>query len=253
MRRVAALYDIHGNLPALRAVLAEVQREGVDHIVVGGDVASGPLPAKTLDALTALTTGVSFVMGNGDREIADAYDGEDLAPSVLDESPAARAALFAAEQISAGQRELLGSFQPTVTLTIDGLGQVLFCHGSPRRDTEMITALTDDLRLTEILSEVDAPTVIAGHSHRQFDRRLPRWRFVNAGSVGLPYEGRVGAFWALLGPEVELRRTEYDTASALAELRAGGFDDVDELLEESLINPMDANAVAQLFERGVTG
>ena len=252
MRRVAALYDIHGNLPALRAVLAEVEREDVDHIVIGGDVANGPLPAQTLNALTALNVTSSYVMGNGDRELADAYDGEELSASVLDESPAARAAVFASQQISASQRELIGSFQPTVALDIDGLGEVLFCHGSPRSDIEMITTLTADSRLKEILIDVAAPTIVGGHTHRQFDRRLRRHRFINAGSVGMPYEGRAGAFWALLGPEVELRRTDYDIAQALEELRAGGFDDVDELLEESLIEPMDADEVAQLFERGVT-
>jgi putative phosphoesterase len=252
VRRVAALYDIHGNLPALRAVLAEVEREDVDHIVIGGDVANGPLPAATLEALMALRTDVSYVMGNGDREVAVAYGGEELSAAVLDESPAARAAVFAAEQISNTQRELIDLFQPTVTLVIAGLGEVLFCHGSPRSDTETITTLTDDPRLKEILFDVETETIVGGHTHRQFDRALRRHRFVNAGSVGMPYEGRTGAFWALLGPEVELRRTDYDVAAALEELRAGEFDDVDEMLEESLINPMDADEVAQLFERGVT-
>lgn len=252
MRRVAALYDIHGNLPALRAVLAEIRTESVDHIVIGGDVANGPLPAATLQALAELEPDSSYVLGNGDREVADAYDGEELSASVLDESPAARASVFAARQISAGQRDLIDRFQPTVTLDIDGLGEVLFCHGSPRDDTEMITTMTDDPRLKEILIDVATETIVGGHTHRQFERRLRRHRFINAGSVGMPYEGRPGAFWALLGPVVELRRTDYDITAALEELRAGGFDDVDEMLEESLINPMDADEVAQLFERGVT-
>ncbi len=253
MRRVAALYDIHGNLPALNVVLAELERENVDRIVIGGDVVNGPLPVATLDALTALGTDVSYVMGNGDLEVAAAYDGEELAASVLAESPAARSSLFAAGCISARQRALIGSFQPTVTLEIDGLGTVLFCHGSPRSDTEIITTATPDERLGEILAADDnPPTIVGGHTHRQFDRTAYRWRFINAGSVGMPYEGRVGAFWALLGPEVELRRSDYDVLSAIEELRAGGFDDVDEMFEESLLDPMDADQVAELFEQGVT-
>jgi predicted phosphodiesterase len=252
MRRVAALYDIHGNVPALRAVLAELEREHVDHIVIGGDIANGPLPVATLDALTALQVDTSCVMGNGDLELAAAYDGEELSASVLAESPAARAAVFAATQISHAQRELIGSFQPTITLEIEGLGRVLFCHGSPRSDTEIITTLTPDERLGEILAADDnPPTIVGGHTHRLFDRRAYRWRFINAGSVGMPYEGRAGAFWALLGPDVELRYTAYDVTAAIAELRAGGFDDVDEMFEESLLNPMDPDAVAQLFEQGV--
>jgi predicted phosphodiesterase len=257
MRRVAALYDIHGNLPALEAVLSAIAEEGVDHIVVGGDVASGPLPAATLDALLELGAdgpGVSYVMGNGDLEVAAAYDGEELAASVLDESPAARSAVFAARHIEPRHRELIGSFRPTVQLEIDGLGSVLFCHGSPRSDTEIITTLTPDERLGEILSaDGNPPIIVGGHTHRQFDRTAYRWRFINAGSVGMPYEGAAGAFWAVLGPSVELRRTEYDVNAAIDALRAGGFDDVDEMFEESLINPMDPDRVAQLFEQGVTG
>lgn len=251
MRRVAALYDIHGNLPALRAVLAELARDPVDHIVVGGDVANGPLPVQTLDALMRLDTAVSYVMGNGDIEVAAAYDGEDLAASVLAESPAARSAVFAAGLISPEQRRLIDSFASTLTLAIDGLGEVLFCHGSPRSDTEIITTLTPDQRLGEILDDVRTRTIVGGHTHRQFDRRLPWHRFINAGSVGMPYEGAAAAFWALLGPEVELRRTEYDVTAALAQMRSGGFPDTDTMLEESLLNPMDADAVAQLLENGV--
>jgi predicted phosphodiesterase len=257
MRRVAALYDIHGNLPALQAVLGAIAGEGIDHVVVGGDVANGPLPAATLDALLALGaegTGVSFVMGNGDVEVAAAYDGDELAASVLDESPAARSAVFAARQMAHRHRELIGAFQPTVTLDIDGLGKVLFCHGSPRSDTEIITTLTPDERIGEILAaDGNPPVIVGGHTHRQFDRTAYRWRFINAGSVGMPYEGVRGAFWAILGPGVELRRTDYDIGAALEQLRAGGFDDVDEMFEESLINPMDPDQVAQLFEQGVAG
>lgn len=252
MRRVAALYDIHGNLPALKAVLAELEPERVDHVVIGGDVANGPLPVETLEAITAIPIDTSFVMGNGDLEVAAAYDGEHLAASVLAESPAARASVFAAAQISPRHRALIGSFQPTVTLAIDGLGTVLFCHGSPRSDSEIITTLTPDERLGEMLAgDENPPTIVGGHTHRTFDRRVYRWRVINGGSVGMPYEGRDGAFWALLGPDVELRRSTYDIPAAIEGLRSGGFDDVEEMFEESLLNPMDPDEVARLFEQGV--
>jgi predicted phosphodiesterase len=253
MRRVAALYDIHGNLPALRAVLAELDHEPVDHVVIGGDVANGPLPAETLDALAAISTPTSYVMGNGDLEVAAAYDGEHLAASVLAESPAARASVFAAGRITQRHRDMIGGFQSTVMLEIDGLGSVLFCHGSPRSDSEIITTLTSDDRLGEILASdaANPPTIVGGHTHRVFDRRAYRWRFINAGSVGMPYEGRRGAFWVLLGPDIEPRQTIYDVDTAITELRAGGFDDVDEMFDESLLDPMDPDRVAELFEQGV--
>ena len=217
--RVAALYDIHGNLPALDAVLAELPE--VDAIVIGGDVLPGPLARETLDRIASLEN-VHYVMGNGDREAIEEF------PEVAD-------------------------WPATVSLDVDGLGPVLFCHGSPRSDTEMITTLTGEDRIAPMLEGVSERCVVGGHTHRQFDRTAYRWRFINAGSVGMPYEGATGAFWALLGPGVELRRTDYDVNAAIEQLRAGGFDDVDEMLEESLINPMDPDQVAQLFEQGVTG
>jgi predicted phosphodiesterase len=246
--RVAALYDIHGNLPALRAVLADAARSDADAIIVGGDVAAGPLPAETIDLLIALGGRTRLVRGNADREVVDAYD-EGLRDPNAETDPARRAAAFTASRISRNQRDFLASFAPTVALEIDGLGPTLFCHGSPRSDTEVITAITRDGRLRDILGGVDEPTIVCGHTHRQFDRQIDGWRLVNAGSVGMPYEGRAGAYWAVLGPEVELRRTAYDLDLALAELRAGGFADVDEMVRESLLDPLDPGEVAEFFER----
>jgi predicted phosphodiesterase len=243
--RVAALYDIHGNLPALDAVLADVVRAQVDLIVVGGDVASGPLPAQTIDRLRALGTPTRYVRGNSDREAVAAWD----APSEpADDDPAAQAAAFTASRLSRAHRDFLDRFEPTVTIDVPGLGPVLFCHGSPRSDTEVITSASPDDRLAPMLSGVAASIVVGGHTHRQFDRRVERWRMVNAGSVGVPYEGRRGAFWAVFGPDVQLRCTSYDVDAALQALRAG-FAGTDELLLESLIEPADADWVAHYFEQ----
>jgi predicted phosphodiesterase len=246
--RVAALYDIHGNLPALRAVLAEVAREDVEIVVIGGDVVPGPLPAETIVELMALDERARFVLGNGDREVVEAYDEGRID---VDATPDAsqRASAFSASQISREQRDFLTGFAPTVVLDVDGLGPTVFCHGSPRSDTEIITTATSDERLRGVLGGVEEPTVVGGHTHRLFDRRVDGWRVVNAGSVGIPYEGRRGAYWALLGPDVALRRTEYDLDAALDELRAGGFPDLDELLQESLLAPMEPDEVAEFFER----
>ncbi len=212
--RVAALYDIHGNLPALDAVLGELPE--VDAIVVGGDVLPGPLARETLDRLASLPN-VHYVMGNGDRESAGEY------PEVAD-------------------------WPATVTLDVDGLGPVLFCHGSPRSDTEMITILTGEDRLGAMLEGVSERCVVGGHTHRQFDRELLGRRIVNAGSVGLPYEGVAAAFWLLLGPDVELRRTLYDVPAAVERLKQAGGPAV-EYLKESLIEPTDPDEVAAYFER----
>jgi diadenosine tetraphosphatase ApaH/serine/threonine PP2A family protein phosphatase len=109
--------------------------------------------------------------------------------------------------------------------------------------------VTPEARLREVLSGVEAPLVVCGHTHQQFDRRAGERRVVNAGSVGMPYEGEAAAFWLLLNPEVDLRRTAYDIEAAAAEMRATGFPDIDELmLRESLLEPTDPDRVARYFE-----
>jgi predicted phosphodiesterase len=246
--RVAALYDIHANVPALDAVLVEVERVGVDKIVVGGDVVPGPLPVETLQRLRALGDRAVFVRGNGDRWVVEAFDAAG-SMSGGDEHPARPWAAWTAEAIDRRDRDLLVSFAERAVLEVDGLGPTLFCHGSPRGDEELLTALTPERRWRPALEGVAEPVVVCGHTHAQFDRRLGPWRLVNAGAVGLPYEGRAGAYWLLLGPDVEHRRTDYDVERAIAAMRAGGNPDTDRLLRESLLEPLDPREVAELFER----
>lgn len=241
--RVAALYDIHGNLPALEAVLAEVEAAAPDAIVVGGDVAPGPLVGETLERLQAL--GPRFVMGNGDREVVGAFDGAE---------PRGPGGRFTAGGLTRAQRDALAAFEPVVRLDVRGLGPTLFCHGSPRSDSEIITSVSPEHRLAPMLAGVDEAVVVCGHTHRQFDRRELGRRLVNAGSVGMPYEGVAAAFWLLLGPAVELRRTEYDVPAAVARLRDSGFPDLDEaMLRESLLTPADPDEVAAFFESQAGG
>jgi predicted phosphodiesterase len=236
--RVAVLCDVHGNLPALEAVLAEVAAEAPDAIVVGGDVAPGPLVAESLERLQAL--GARFVMGNGDREVVEAFDSGANGPG----------ARWTASRLEQGHRDALAAFEPVVRLDVTGLGATLFCHGSPRSDTEMITALTGEERLAPMLADVAEAVVVCGHTHRQFDLAAHGRRVLNAGSVGMPYEGEAAAFWLMLGTDAQLRRTDYDVPAALARLRASGFPDVDEaMLRDSLITPADPDEVAAFFER----
>ena len=241
--KVAALYDIHGNLPALRAVLEEVDREDVDLIVVGGDVAAGPFPAETLRLLGSLGDRACFVRGNADRELVEAWDDHGGAPG---EDLWALRTSWAAERIDQAQRDMLDSYVPTVEVELEALGVVLFCHGSPRRDDEIITALSPEDRLEPMLSAAPG-VVVCGHTHVQFDRRVGERRVVNAGSVGLPYEGRPGAYWALLGPDVQLRRAPYDLESAAAEVRASAFPDPEEYLT-LLVSPPSRDEASGYFE-----
>ncbi|MFL5944528.1 MAG: metallophosphoesterase family protein [Gaiellaceae bacterium] len=190
--RVAALYDIHGNLPALDAVLAEVD---ADMTVIGGDFVMGPWPAETLERLRSLEGDVRFLRGNADREVVQDEPG--LAPRALTE--------FVRTRLSDEALDFLRSLPLTVSV-----GRVLFCHATPRSDEEIFTRDSPDDRWAATLAGVDADVVVCGHTHVQFDRRIGDVRLVNAGSVGMPYENEPGAYWAVVDADVELRRTAYE-------------------------------------------
>jgi putative phosphoesterase len=233
---VAALYDIHGNLPALDAVLAEVRQANVDLIVVGGDVLPGPLPRETLARLLALEIPTRFIYGNGDRaalaQLTAADPGEvtywgTSGGAALPE-PLREVIRWTARQ-TAEYRELLASWPLTTTMEIDGLGSVLFCHATPRNETEIFTRVTPEDRLLPVFKGVDASVVVCGHTHMQFDRTVGQLRVVNAGSVGMPF-GTTGADWLLLGPGIELRHTTYDLAAAADRIRGSDYPQAEELV-----------------------
>jgi predicted phosphodiesterase len=215
-RKVAVLADIHANLPALEAVLADVR--AADAFVLLGDIALGPMPQPTMDLLAELGDRAIWVHGNCEREVITAFDGGTLP------EPNAAAAAATAALVRREDRDRLAGLPLTVTLNIDGLGPVLFCHATPRRDDEMVLVDSPPRRWADVLAEVTEPTVVCGHTHMQFDRLAAGHRVINAGSVGMPY-GPPGAHWALLGPDVTLRRTGYDAAEAARRISASGYRD----------------------------
>jgi putative phosphoesterase len=219
--RIAALFDVHGNLPALEAVLAEVDREGVDEIVFGGDLTWGPLPQQTL-ALVRTVENASFVRGNADR------DPDEWERSCLSE-----------EEIA-----FLQAQAPTVER--DG---VLYCHATPRSDDEIVTPATPDERLREILAAVEQRVVVAGHTHMQQDRMVDGIRFVNAGSIGLPYEGEIAAFWALLvDGEPQLRKTALDHERVVEVFRESRWPRASEILHERVLRAATREEATRVLE-----
>jgi predicted phosphodiesterase len=204
--RVAAFYDIHANLHALDAVLKVARRERVDRIVVGGDVLPGPAPAETLDRLLALDIATEFIVGNGDREVLAQMRGieTDWFRAAKEEWRAP--VRSCARELDARHADAVASWPATCRIAIDALGDVLFCHATPRSDTEIFTATTPEEDLRPVFDGCGAPIVVCGHTHVQFDRMIGATRVVNAGSVGMPF-GETGAFWLLLGSAVELRKT----------------------------------------------
>lgn len=211
MAPVAALYDIHGNLAALEAVLAEVPEDA--RIVVGGDVvAGGERPAETLERLRALGDRVVWIRGNADREL-DPNEPGLAPPGALD---ATRAAL------SPEQVDFLLANPPTTQI-----GDVLYCHASPRNDVDIFTERTPEERIASLFDGLDVATVVCGHTHTQYERTVAGMRVVNAGSVGMPYEEEPGAYWLL---DLVHRRTPYEGA----ELEATREEAVSEFTERGL-------------------
>ncbi len=238
--RVAALYDIHGNLPALHAVLAEVDALGVDVVVVGGDIVSGPLPRETLDVLRSRSD-ARFIRGNADRELAPGAPAPESQAALL-------AWAWATDHLDDEQRTWLAGLELSLTVEVQGLGSVLFCHGSPRSDEEIITRLSPDERVAPMLRGVAEPLIVGGHTHVQFDRTIAGRRVVNAGSVGMPYQDEPGAYWALISNEIELRRTEYDLDEAAALIAAAGVPESEDLIE-ILKRPPSSAEVSAYFEK----
>jgi predicted phosphodiesterase len=239
--RLLCLYDIHGNVDALDAVLADPRAAGPDAVVVGGDTVPGAFAAEALARLEALGAPLHWVRGNGEREVAEAAAG--TAPEPDPDDLAAVTAMRTAAALGPGRARALGA-QP-LTVTLDG---VLFCHATPRRDDELLTRLSPAPRWEAALAGVEAPLVVAGHTHQQDDRRVGGVRFVNAGSVGLPYEGDGAARWLWVQDgEPDLRRTEYDAAGAGRRILATGWPD-DRSTPAALIDPLPAIEITTMFE-----
>ena len=212
--RVAALSDVHGNVPALEAVLADIEASGVDLVVFCGDLTWGPEPSRTAELVAALGDRAVCVRGNGDRMVGELLAGK---PATTPREH------WVPEHHSPEAAKFIGGFHFNAVVEIAGLGSVRFCHGSPRSDNELITPGTPQDRFRELATGIDERILVTGHSHLQFDRIVPDgdgggWRSVNPGSVGLPYHDADPGFacWALLGPGVEQRRVEYDVSEAVA-------------------------------------
>jgi putative phosphoesterase len=225
--RIAALYDIHGNLPALEAVLSEVG--GIDMVLVGGDVVWGPWPQETMQALRSLRN-VEFIMGNADRAVFERARGRWK-----------EANDWCADRLADEDLAFLRS-RPA-TFAADG---ILFCHGSPRRDTDKITVGTPQEHIAAWCAGVKETTVVCGHTHGQFERQVGPWQIVNPGSVGNPF-GDFGAYWAILDPDLEFRFTPYDVQTTAEKILATGFPYRDTMAAQ-IVSRATAEDAAQFFE-----
>jgi len=243
--RIAALYDVHGNLPALEAVLRDVRDAGVDTVVSGGDVIPGPMPREVVASLLNLDIPVHFIQGNADREVLALRAGAKTGR--FPESWRATMQ-WTADQLDDHAARVMSSWAPTLRLHKPPLGSVLFCHATPRNDTEIFTRVTAEERLVPIFAPTRAAIVVCGHTHMQFDRRVGQTRVLNAGSVGMPFQ-EPGAYWLLLDTDVELRHTRYDLDEAAERIRATGYPQADEFAERNVLHPPSERETLESYSR----
>lgn len=243
LKRVAALYDIHGNLPALEAVLEELRQERVERIVIGGDVFPGPMAVETFRRLQVLETPTEFIFGNCEVALLAARESRD--PGRMPEG-AKQSIRWCAAEITANDEHVLRGWPKTINLKIAGLGDVLFCHGTPRDENEIFTRLTPESAALPAFAQVKADVVVCGHTHMQFDRMIGGIRVVNAGSVGMPF-GKPGADWLLLGPGVDLRHNDYDLMRAAERVRSTSYPEAEDFAAKSILAPPSEDQMLPLF------
>jgi putative phosphoesterase len=219
--RVAALYDVHAMPWALEAVLAAVDGERIDTIVFGGDYLYGPYPRETVAMVRALD---AVVLRGNCEDLAEEWESAELAP---------------------GDLEWLQSL-PLAAIVDD----VLYCHAAPEDNTPITTAITPDDAVRATFGEINGAVVI-GHTHHQFDRTVDELRVINAGSVGMAYESDVAAYWTILDDgEPIFRRTRFDVARAVAEMRKSDWPHAPEFIDENLHVAVDrGEAIASLESR----
>jgi predicted phosphodiesterase len=239
--RIAVVCDIHGNLPALEAVLHDIYEYGAEFIVVVGDVVAGPLPGETLTLLQSITIPTRFILGNAESDVLRYLAGKDFIG--LSERANAEAR-WVANHLSDEHKQFLSSWTPTLSLNIEMWGELLFCHGTPRCDMEIFTELTPIEHLTSIFSNLTASLVICGYTHMQFDRVVGKVRIINAGSVGMSF-GRTGADWLLIDTNIYFKHTDYDIPDAAERIRGSNYPQAEDFV---LNNVLRAPAKTKMLE-----
>ncbi|WP_128894991.1 metallophosphoesterase family protein [Longirhabdus pacifica] len=244
--KIAALYDIHGNLPALNAVLEELNNVQPDLIVIGGDIVSGPMPIETLERLLQLGDKVRFIRGNGDREVVLAYGGDPLHQMY---EKGREKQLWVAKQMKQSHCDFLSQLPEVITIHLEDLGDILFCHATPQSDEHIFTPHTSMQKLTSIFDGVDQRYVVCGHTHIQFKQQVGIHTVLNSGSVGMPFADQPGAYWLLLSSEgYEFKRTLYNKEKAAQQITDSASPHAEEFIETNVFNVLTKAKGMELLE-----
>lgn len=243
--RTAAIYDIHGNAPALEAVLAEIDELGVDRIVVGGDALPGPMPSECLSLLRSLEVPAGVLRGNGENDVLSVVRGE--MPDRVPE-PVREILRWTAGTLSAEEVDFIETWSDTVRLECEP-GPILFCHATPSSDNDIFTPRTPEAALLPIFEPVAERIVVCGHTHVPFEGDVGGTRIVNAGSVGMPF-GPPGADWLLIDDDLDARHTDFDLEAAAARIRETDYPAAAAFAERYVLSPPSRETMLDMMERG---
>jgi predicted phosphodiesterase len=226
--RVGLIADIHGNLLALDAVLAELAAEGVDEIVCLGDVAVGPQTAEALERIAEIPC--RTVLGNWDKYVVDGFPS----PRSELERKFIEMGEWWSEQLGSEHRDVIRGFEQVVEVALTPATKLLAFHGSPRSLEDGILSTTPDDEVERMLVGFHAPLMVAGHTHFAMARQHGSGLLVNPGSVGLPFSRLAPVMrmlpctqYAVVSAEddrfsVELRRSSFDAAALVRLIRETG-------------------------------
>lgn len=241
--RIATLYDIHGNLPALEAVLDEIEKEQVDAIVVGGDAIAGPMPNEVLDRLKAIQTPVHYILGNGESEVLRYLAGEPIKGLTPNGE---KGAVVVGDLLTEENKAFVRGWSFSVMFKSPHFGDVLFCHATPHNNTHVFTKVAEPSQIEPVFEGVMADLVVCGHTHMQYDLTAAGKRVVNSGSVGMPF-GEPGAHWLLIGETIEFRNTEFDREAAAETIRQSQSPEAEPFVSGNIFNtPAEADVLPLL-------
>jgi putative phosphoesterase len=244
--RIAAIYDIHGNTPAIEAVLDVISKKNVDAIVIGGDVVSGPFPRETLNLLQKIRVPTYFILGNAESDVIRLILGQ---PSNGMSEKANEVANWAVDQLTSEQKDFLLTWRNKLQLELVPGCSAYFCHGTPRSNEEIFTLVTPEEKVSDIFRRGDSSVYICGHTHMQFKRTINNIRIINAGSVGMPFGG-TGADWLLInGNEFEFVHTEYNLLSAAERMRTSSYPDVEDFIQNNVIHSPTKNKMIDVLTK----
>ena len=247
--KIAALYDIHGNLPALESVVVEVRKEAPDLVMVGGDVVPGPFVGETLELLAGLEYPTRFILGNGEAAALAVREGggSGMFPEAV--RPVME---WTSAQLSEGQAEGISGWSDTTTAET-GDRRILFCHATPRGNNEIFTSLTPSGALEPVFGGVEADVVVCGHTHFHFRIQVGSVEVVNAGSVGMPFDAP-GAYWLLIDEgDIRFRRTDYDLEAAAARIRETPYPQAEAFAGGNVLRPPARDVMEQRLEQASLG